>query len=180
MAHREQKVFVQSVKSLLPEKFKGVDVLDVGSCDNNGNNRYLFEDCIYTGLDIAEGPNVDVVSPIHLFETSNLYGVVISTECLEHDMHYEASLTKMVDLLKPEGLLVLTCATTGRPEHGTRRTSGRKDSLTASQDGPWSDYYRNLTEADIRSVLDIDLLFSDYKFTVETRHKDLYFWGVKK
>jgi hypothetical protein len=43
-------------------------VLDVGSLDINGNNRYLFDNCEYTGLDIGEGPNVDIVMPIHEYK----------------------------------------------------------------------------------------------------------------
>jgi hypothetical protein len=52
MAHQEQKDFCLSVKEFMPDFFKGVSVLDIGSLDINGNNRYLFENYDYTGIDI--------------------------------------------------------------------------------------------------------------------------------
>ena len=44
MAHREQQDFISSVRDRFPEKFKGVRVLDIGTLDINGNNRFAFED----------------------------------------------------------------------------------------------------------------------------------------
>jgi hypothetical protein len=71
----------------------------------------------------------------------------------------------------------MTCATTGRPEHGTTRTSPYNSPLTVSIG--W-DYYRNLTETDFRNELDIDNMFSTYKFELSNTHPDLYFYGIKK
>ena len=39
--------------------FKNKKVLDIGSLDINGSNRFLFEDCNYLGIDVGEGKNVD-------------------------------------------------------------------------------------------------------------------------
>ena len=179
MAHAAQRHYLASVKRLHPTHFQKVSVLDIGSCDINGNNREFFDLSGYTGVDVAEGPNVDVVSPIHLWESDEMFDVVISTECLEHDMHYPSSLAAMMDRLKPGGLFIMTCATTGRPEHGTLRTS-KKDSMTTRlEDADWANYYKNLTEQDVRDVLDVDTVFSSYNFSVHQGHKDLYLWGVK-
>ena len=65
MAHEEQKIFLESVKSKFSEKFKNCRVLDIGSLDINGNNRFLFENYEYIGLDIGEGNNVDIVCRGH-------------------------------------------------------------------------------------------------------------------
>jgi hypothetical protein len=43
-----------------------------------------------------------------------------------------------------------------------------------------NDYYRNLTEEDIRKSINFDDAFSEYNFSVEENHFDLYFWGIKK
>jgi hypothetical protein len=43
-----------------------------------------------------------------------------------------------------------------------------------------NEYYKNLTEKDIRECIDIDSYFSSYKFEVETNHCDLFFYGFKK
>ena len=55
-------------------------------------------------------------------------------------------------MTRPEGLFTFTCASTGRPEHGTRR-SGPQDAPLLMEQGDWGDYYKNLTEEDIRETL---------------------------
>jgi SAM-dependent methyltransferase len=175
MAHREQVEWCELVKYAHDEFFVGTSVLDIGSLDINGNNRYLFEQCNYTGIDIGEGSNVDVVCSGHLFKSDDLFDVVISTECFEHDEHWQQTLKNVINnLLKDGGLFLFSCAAPGRPEHGTKRTSPKDSPFT-------NDYYRNLSEADIRSVLDCDALFSNYKFKTRIDFpQDLYFYGIKK
>ena len=175
MAHREQREWCELVKYAHDEFFVGTSVLDIGSLDINGNNRYLFEQCNYTGIDIGEGKNVDVVCSGHLFKSDDLFDVVISTECFEHDEHWQQTLKNVINnLLKDGGLFLFSCAAPGRPEHGTKRTSPKDSPFT-------NDYYRNLSEADIRSVLDCDEVFSNYKFKTRIDFpQDLYFYGIKK
>ena len=57
MAHPEQRTFMTYVKEKFPEKFKNCRVLDIGSLDINGNNRYLFTDYTYVGVDIKHFNN---------------------------------------------------------------------------------------------------------------------------
>ena len=38
----------------------------------------------------------------------------------------------------------------------------------------------NLTEEDIKGVINLEEFFIDYEFEVEKDHCDLYFWGIKK
>lgn len=175
MAHREQREWCELVKYAHPEFFIGTNVLDIGSLDINGNNRYLFEQCDYTGIDIGEGSNVDVVCSGHLFKSDDLFDVVISTECFEHDEYWQQTLKNVINnLLKEGGLFLFSCAAPGRPEHGTKKTSPKDSPFT-------TDYYRNLSEEDIRSVLDCDKLFSNYKFKTRKEFpQDLYFYGIKK
>ena len=175
MAHREQREWCELVKYAHDEYFVGTNVLDIGSLDINGNNRYLFEQCNYTGIDIGEGKNVDVVCSGHLFKSDDLFDVVISTECFEHDEYWQQTLKNVINnLLKDGGLFLFSCAAPGRPEHGTKRTSPKDSPFT-------NDYYRNLSEADIRSVLDCDEVFSNYKFKTRIDFpQDLYFYGIKK
>lgn len=175
MAHAEQIEWCNLVKVAHPEYFHGVTVLDVGSLDINGNNCYLFEQCDYTGIDIGEGANVDEVCSGHEYKTKTKFDVVISTECFEHDSHYADTLRNICNkLLKKGGLFIFTCATEGRPEHGTKRTSPKDSPFT-------TDYYKNLTEADIRAEVDIDKIFTQYKFKARTTFpQDLYFYGIKK
>lgn len=180
MAHQEQKDFCLKIKKIFPEHFKNKIVLDAGSLDINGNNLYLFDDCSYLGIDIGDGPNVHLVCKTHEFNApDNFYDFIISTECFEHDMYYINSLRNIVRILKPSCMFLFTCATEGRPEHGTRRSNPVDAPLLAAYDD-WSDYYKNLTEKDIREVLDIEEIFSSFAFEVNNNSHDLYFWGIKK
>ena len=180
MAHKEQIDWCELVKLAHPEYFIGTRVLDIGSLDINGNNRYLFTNCDYTGIDIGEGNNVDIICSGHLFKSDEKFDVIISTECFEHDKHYAATLRNAYSLLKSGGLLLFSCAAPGRPEHGTTRTS--------KSDSPFTnDYYKNLSEADIEEafvVAGVESLvevFSQYKFKTRTDFpQDLYFYGIKR
>lgn len=175
MAHPEQQFFCQQVRFFRPEHFRNKRVLDVGSQDVNGNNRGLFEGGEYLGIDVGAGPNVDVVCPAHLFSDPQGFDTVVSTECFEHDEHWQSTLWNIATrLLLPGGLFFFTCAAPGRPEHGTRRSSPESSPFT-------TDYYRNLSASDIRSVLPVEVLFVEHGFQERQGWpQDLYFWGVKR
>lgn len=180
MAHEQQREFCKSVKERFPEFFNGKLVVDIGSLDINGSNQYLFENSGYVGVDLFAGRNVDITCKGHeLGLPDESVDVVISTECFEHDSHYDKTLKNIYRMIKPGGLFVFSCATTGRPEHGTRRTTP-DDAPFIQLLGDWADYYKNLEESDIRAVLDIDAAFDEYEFSSQHETHDLYFWGVKK
>jgi len=178
MAHPEQQNYMSAVRYRFPDKFKNCRVLDIGSLDINGNNRYLFTNYTYVGVDIGAGRNVDVVCRGHEYKDANPFDVVISSECFEHDEFWNLTIQNAIDLLKPGGLLLFTCATTGRPEHGTRRTTPKDSPFTSTLD---NDYYMNLTVKDIVNIIDMNQ-FSRYSFETAqgtTWPQDLYFWGIK-
>jgi hypothetical protein len=91
-------------------------------------------------------------------------------------------------MLKPNGMFLFTCATTGRPVHGVKsleeKSKIKHDNWitmpNVSIDNWDNEYYKNLTEIDIRECVDIDEIFKEYKFEVEENHCDLFFWGIKK
>lgn len=177
MAHQEQAVFCKSVRAKFPLLFTGVDVLDIGSLDINGNNRYLFENYRYLGLDVGMGRNVDIVCKGHVFQPGRQYDVVISTECFEHDQHWKETIKNAISLTKSGGVFLFTCATTGRHEHGTKRTSPQDSPFTHEL---FNDYYRNLDRTDVLSIEGFEESFSEYEFSTNTFTKDLYFYGIKK
>jgi hypothetical protein len=179
MAHPAQQDFFLKTKSLFPERFNGCRVLDIGSLDINGNNRYLFSDYSYIGVDVGNGPNVDIVCKGHEYDSSELFDIVISSECFEHDMFYEETIKNCIRLTKSKGLFTFTCASTGREEHGTRR-SKPQDAPLLNNDEEWGDYYKNLTEDDIRKIINIEDVFTSYHFEYNSWAHDLYFWGIKK
>lgn len=197
MAHKEQKNYLDKIKLKFPEAFKNKKVLDIGSFDVNGNEKPWFDDCDFIGLDIGPGKGVDVVCPANEYDAPDKsFDTIISCECWEHNPFYKESIQNAVRMLKPGGYFIFTCATTGRPVHGTSTQDriDREKHVTSQGNSAdnwitmpnvfredWdSEYYKNVTEEDIRECIDIDELFSSYEFEVETNHCDLYFWGIKK
>lgn len=179
MSHIEQQTYCNKVKDIFPEFFENKLVVDIGSLDINGNNHGLFFNCMYIGVDIGQGNNVDFISKGHeLNLPDNSIDTIISTECFEHDMYYERTLRNIYRMLKPGGLFIFTCATTGRAEHGTRRTTPQ-DAILLQEDVEWSDYYKNLTENDIAKIFNLTHEFKEFKFEVNEKSHDLYFYGFK-
>lgn len=179
--HAEQTDFCQRVLEAFPKFKSGVVVLDVGSRDINGNNRILFNADKYIGVDVSEGPNVDVVCFAHELKSyfpAACFDVVISTEMLEHDPNWNKSLKTMLRCLRSGGLMLITCATTGRPEHGTRRTGTVDDNPAVDVLG--SDYYMNLTDEHIREALQPAENFRNHGYELNHTTHDIYFWGIKK
>jgi hypothetical protein len=70
----------------------------------------------------------------------------------------------------------MTCATTGRPEHGTARTEPESSPLTVGIG--WS-YYKNLSEKHFRRSVDFGQ-FEAHRFFTKWNHFDLLFVGIKK
>jgi SAM-dependent methyltransferase len=179
--HWEARHFTMFVKQTLSDFFANKRVLDVGSGDINGNNRYLFDNCHYDGNDVIEANNVTIVSKTKdLPFVNQLFDTIISTECFEHDPEYAESFVKIHNMLKPGGLLCFTCASTDRPEHGTRRTSPGDSYGTIGNLDDMSDYYKNLTAQDVNDVMPFNQLFSAWDTYYNNSSKDLYFIGIKK
>jgi len=179
--HPEAHDFTLFVKSILYDFFVNKRVLDVGSGDINGNNNFLFENCEYHGNDVIDAPNVTIVSKTaNLPFEDELFDTIISTECFEHDPEYSASLLKIYKMLKPNGLLCFTCASTGRTEHGTTRSQPGCSYGTIGNLEDMKDYYKNLTEIDINEVLDLHESFSIWDTYYNSASCDLYFVGIKK
>jgi SAM-dependent methyltransferase len=180
MAHKEQRDFFISIKDKFPQFFNNVKVLDIGSLDINGNNHHLFNEYIYTGLDIAEGRNVDVISLAHDYNGQDgSFDVIISNDCFEHDLYWDKTFQNIVRLLKPNGMFLFTCKTTGSLEHGTKRTDGGFSSPLTCNIPEWANYYRNITEQDVRSSINVDEIFSEYQFSINNEACDIRFYGIK-
>ena len=171
MSHQSQLDFVATIKAKFPEYFSGKKVLEIGSLDINGSIRQFFDKCNYIGVDLGHGKGVDLVAKgEELTFPDDGFDVVASCECLEHNPEWVATFNNMARMCN--GLVIMTCATTGRPEHGTSRTS--------RADAPFcGDYYRNLTAEDIESNCDMSK-FVEYGFSTCDSPADLYFWGITK
>lgn len=174
MAHDAQRIFVQMVKDAKPEFFRWKNVLEVGSLDINGSVRSFFEYCNYVGVDVGPGPGVDFAVPGEALEyPDKSFDVTITTECFEHNLNWRESWLNMVRMTKSGGLIVMTCAGAGRPEHGTSRSDIGSSPLTVKLG---QEYYKNLTPEDFGPELRAGL---DIEFYENTVNKDLYAWAIK-
>ena len=101
------------VKTWLEPEAKPLNVLDVGSCEVAGGSYRRFfpePDYHYTGLDMAPGPNVDIIPrlPYHWPElATESFDVVISGQAFEHMEFFWLAALEMSRALKPLGLLCI-------------------------------------------------------------------------
>ena len=177
MSHVEQRRFFELVSKANTEVIQGGRILEIGSYDVNGDVRALFDGCAeYYGVDLSRGPGVDIVGYGHkLNHPDGSFDATLCGECFEHDPYWELTFKNMVRMTRPGGLVVFTCASKGRPEHGTRRTTPLNSPGTQSLN---IDYYRNLNESDF-DHLPMEQIFSSFRFWYNPTHFDLYFVGIR-
>lgn len=173
MSHPAQMEYVTKVKAKFPDYFGQRRVLEVGSLNINGTVRDFFTDCDYVGVDLEHGLGVDMVEQGQELDFEDRdFDVSISAECFEHNPFWLETFLNMRRMTA--GLVIVTCATVGRAEHGTHGHEPSSSPFTVDR---W-DYYQNLTEQDFHDAIDLDELFVAYEFTTNDFTHDLYFWGL--
>lgn len=88
----------------------GKAVIDVGARDANGSYRDLIERASYEsylGVDIEEGPNVDVVVPEAVEWSLESADVVLSGQCLEHVKQPWEWIKQVASVTKRGGTIIL-------------------------------------------------------------------------
>ena len=94
-----------------------IDVIEIGSRDVNGTIRGLFPSARWIGLDMIDGPCVDVVCDAATYTAKKPVDLVICCEVFEHTEQWYTLVGKAYEWLKPGGLLLVTCAAPGRNAH---------------------------------------------------------------
>ena len=122
-----------------------ISVLDIGGRNINGTIRSLFPHAdVYTALDIAEGPEVDVVADAATWVPDREYDVVVCCEVFEHTDAWPDIVGTAFKACKPGGMFIATMAGPGRPEH-------------SAVDGGWKlhpgEYYGNVDPFELSEVL---------------------------
>ena len=178
MSHPSQISFIQSIASVAPDFFRDKKVLEFGSLDINGSVRQFFSNCEYIGIDVEAGKGVDIVCQAQDFDApDNSFDVVISCECMEHNPHWKETFLNMIRVCKGAGLVIMSCATVGRREHGTARSNPDASPLTV---GMGWDYYKNISNKVWLKAFPLEESFSGWSTWTNWESSDLYFVGIKK
>jgi SAM-dependent methyltransferase len=95
-------------------------VVAIGSLDVNGDVRHLIPHKEWTGIDIVDGPGVDIVANAHDLTEHFADGcadLVVCVEQLEHDSHPANTFAEIRRILAPGGILLLTTRAHGFVHH---------------------------------------------------------------
>lgn len=92
-------------------------VLELGGRYVNGSVRRSFPGARYLSVDIADGPEVDVVADATQWRSDERFDVVVCAEVLEHVADPEAFIVTAWESLRPGGWLILTAACPPRAPH---------------------------------------------------------------
>jgi len=109
---------------IAPDEIRGLELLEVGSQDVNGSPREVLVPHgpkRYVGVDFVHARSVDIVMDVKDLTTYfglDCFGVVVSTEMLEHAQDWRGAVAQMKAVLRPGGLLVVTTRGPGFPYHG--------------------------------------------------------------
>lgn len=151
------------------EKTSGLNVLEIGSLDINGSVRSLFDDLVadggsYLGIDVQEGPGVDLVADASVYSSDIKYDIVVCAEVFEHTAVWPKIVKNAHSLLVENGMFIATMAGEGRRPH------------SAIDENPirsW-EYYKNVTAEDLSAKL---ATFSENK--VDVYEQDTRCWAIK-
>ena len=187
MAHPQQLDFLNQLSILLFKERKPseINILEIGSYEVNASIRDIFKGSNYFGIDLLNGPGVDLVmNGENINNLNKKFDVIISSECFEHAVNWKEIFKAMIDCIKDDGYVIMTCASKGRTEHGTKRADFY-DSIVhnyevKSSPGTEDEYYKNLNKKDFYKNFDISKIFKKYFFFYNIHSFDLYFAGQKK
>jgi SAM-dependent methyltransferase len=103
------------IETYLADRVPG-KIVEIGSQDINGSLRQVAPNgWVYTGVDFAAGPGVDVVlhDPYRLPFADGSVDVVLSSSCYEHAEFFWLSFLEVIRVLKPAGLFYLNVPSNG-------------------------------------------------------------------
>jgi SAM-dependent methyltransferase len=114
--------FVQ--KNLPPDCVTEGSVLEAGSRVENVSIRPMLESlgpASYVGVDIVGGPGVDRICDaedlVSVFGRES-FDLVVSTELLEHVLHWQKVISNFKNILKPGGMVIIATRSKGFDYHG--------------------------------------------------------------
>ena len=118
--------------------------VEFGARDVNGTPRSVVEADEYIGIDIADGPGVDIVVDAADWDSPYAADLVLCCETLEHTPRAWEIVHNAGRTLRAGGTFVMTCATDPRAPH------------SAHDGGPLrlGEHYKNVTLDEMREWCD--------------------------
>lgn len=136
--------------------------LDIGGQLINMPVHHLFPKVSWTVLDIEDGVGVDIVADGTTWRSDTKYDLVLSTEVLEHLEDWRGIMTTCAEALETGGILILTCASVGRPPHSAH-------GVVPVPPGEW---YANVPVPEIEKAA--EGLFTYFEAEFNREHGDAY------
>lgn len=155
--------YVRAVVEKLPER---KNVLEYGGKNVNGTVRHLFSTPSYFSIDLLDGAGVDMVADAATFVPKAAPDTVVCCEVLEHSNKWMSIIAQAAKVLTPDGVFIMTCATTGRIPH----------SVDGGLVQP-NEYYGNVEITEMMAMLDTH--FNEYDLDVDSTAGDLYVTAYK-
>lgn len=145
-----------------------LNILEIGSLDINGSVRPLFKpfQASYVGIDMQEGPGVDVVVDAAKFIHFESYDVIVCAEVFEHTPDWPQIIYNSYNNLRPGGIFIATMAGEGRYPHSAIDENPIRD---------W-EHYSNIGWWELQQILKRNG-FKDVKVSV--LDQDTRCWAVK-
>jgi len=143
--------YFERIKDRMPHFFIGVDVLEYVPHSRCKAIAHLFEDSRYVVVDALHHDLSDV--------PDGLCTVTMSVDFFHRAPNYLEMFEEMHRVSSK--LVMFSCAAAGTKPNA-------------------AGYWKNLTEADFSTVLNLDEMFDSYEFQVNLEETQLSFWGVKR
>lgn len=145
MMHVEAMDWVdQSFNNWVDDR-KDLNILEIGSLDINGSVRSIFANHArtYLGIDIQEGPGVDLVIDAAGMDTGPIWDVIVCAEVFEHAPEWREIIIRAHGNLVKGGIFIATMAGEGRAPHSAIDEHPIRD---------W-EYYANVSKKELKKAL---------------------------
>lgn len=110
--------------NLSKNEIKGKRVLEIGSRNVNGSVRPYVEKNQpkeYIGIDIRKGDGVDIICDVNNIQKqfgTESFDIIIATELLEHIKNWRIAIMNIKNVLKKDGIILITTRSKGLGFHG--------------------------------------------------------------
>jgi SAM-dependent methyltransferase len=145
-----------------------LEAVEFGARDINGSIQPLFPNARWTGVDIADGPRVDVVADASTYRHPTPVDLIVCCEVFEHTPVWREIISNAARLLVPGGVAIFTCAGRGRPTHSAVDGEALRP----------GEYYANVSEEEMERVMEL-VGFKDIRVDWLADPGDVRAYGVR-